>query len=413
MATAGLALAFTVPGLAQVPQPTGWITAAPTALARSESQGIGIGNKLYVMGGFIGTNLNTTVNSEVYDASTNTWASMANMPEGTTHSGTAQDGDYFYIAGGFVGPHPGPITDHVWRYHIPTNTWSAFVPLPAARGAGMVVRLGRELHFFGGTVRIDGSPQYDTPEHWALNLDAATPAWTVRAPLPSPTNHLGGAVLNGKIYAIGGQFRDDEANGNQSFLWEYDPATNAWTAKASMLRPLGHIGSSTFVLNNRIVVAGGRLNGYIISNFVSEYNPVTNTWRDLTPLPVALLAPVVAVAGGRMVVNGGEDGNSVLATTWRSGAVLATRAAATDAAVLKLWPNPSDGQAVNLSIYTPAAGRCQLSVTDALGRVHHATELQKTHGTVQHTLATPLRPGLYTVVVQQEGYHHAQKLVIQ
>ena len=70
-----------------------------------------------------------------------------------THGAVAVDDSTIYIAGGFVGPHPGPQTDHVWKYDTVTRTWSAGPALPGARGAGALVRLGRELHFFGGTER--------------------------------------------------------------------------------------------------------------------------------------------------------------------------------------------------------------------------------------------------------------------
>lgn len=399
---------------AQVAQPITWVQATSAALARSEAEGIGIGNKLYVISGFYGNGLNVTVNCEMYDASTNVWSPIADIPEPITHSGAAEDGAWLYVAGGYVGTHPGPITDHVWRYHIPTNTWSAFVPLPAARGAGMVVRLGRELHFFGGAVRLNGIVQYDAPDHWALNLDATAPAWIARAPLPVPTNHLGGAALNGKLYAVGGQFLDNESFGNQAAMWEYDPTTNAWTAKATMPRGLGHISNSTFALNNRIVAVGGRLNGNIISAYMVEYSPATNSWRDLTFLPTSLLAPVAAVVDGRLTVNGGHDGFSPhLATNWRSGAVLSTAATAATRAGLVLWPNPALNQSITIEVNTPTAGNCQVQVTDALGRVPQSFEWNKPSGKAQYSLAAGLRPGFYTVAVRQGAYYDMQKLIIE
>jgi len=408
-----LSLGSSAAALAQVPA-FSWAPAPDCALARSEAQGIGLGNKLYVMSGFYNANYEVTLQAEVYDVVANTWTPMANIPEAITHTGTVVDGDYLYIVGGYVGTHPGPITDHAWRYHIPSNTWSPFVPLPAARGAGTLVRLDRELHFFGGCVRVNGTVLNDTPEHWTLNLDAATPAWVARAPLPSPTNHLGGAALNGKVYAIGGQLLGDEGFGNQNTLFEYNPGTNTWTARANLPRGLGHITNSVFTLNNRIVVVGGRHNGWSLSANIVEYNPATNTWRDLTPLPTGLLSPVAGMAGGRLVVNGGDDGTApVVATTWRSATALGTQPARTDAGQLAVWPNPGAAPAQVLRFDSPLAGTFQIQVSDALGRTVAQRTASKPAGAVQQALALDLRPGLYRIAVRQGEYQASQKLVVE
>ncbi|RYU81628.1 T9SS C-terminal target domain-containing protein [Hymenobacter persicinus] len=413
LATSLLLAAALRPAVAQVAVPISWVAAAPTTLGRSESQGVGVGNKVYVMGGFYDTSLQVTLNGEVYDVTTDTWAPMANMPEGITHSGTAEDGNNLYLAGGYVGQAPGAITDHVWRYNIPTNTWSAMPPLPGARGAGIIVRLGRELHFYGGAIRVGGTVVRDTPDHWALNLDAPLPAWTVRAPLPVATNHLGGAALNGKIYAIGGQLLGDEDFGNQSSIYEYDPTANAWTAKAPMPRALGHTANSVCVLNNRIVVIGGRLNGPAIAGQVVEFNPAANSWRDLTPLPLPLLAPVAAVAGGRLIINGGYDGlHPTVTSTWRSSLVLGSRPAQHLPAALALWPNPSTGRGVSLTVDTPQSGACAVQISNALGQDQQSLTFSKPAGAFRHDLTVALRPGVYSVALRQGSYYAVQKLVV-
>ncbi len=405
-------VALSLPALAQVPA-LNWVPASPTMLGRSESQGAGVGTRLYVIGGFYNGAYDAAPSGEVYDASTDSWTAMADMPEPLTHAGTAEDGDNLYLAGGYVGRHPGPITDHVWRYHTPSNTWSAFVSLPAARGAGIVARVGRELHFCGGAVRVGGNVLFDAPEHWALSLDAPTPTWVARAPLPAPTNHLGGTALNGKLYVMGGQLLGDESFGNQSTLFEYDPATDAWTTRAPMPRPLGHLTSSVFPLNNRLVVVGGRRNGPLISEDVIEYNPATDTWRDLTALPIHLLAPVAGVAGGRLVVNGGEDGQLLSSATWRSAAILAAPPDLRRPVSFGVWPNPAAGGAGRLLVETPGTSPCQVVIRDALGRVQVEATLSAAESPGRYPLAVALRPGLYSVALQQGPYAAVRKLVVE
>ncbi|UQN09750.1 NPCBM/NEW2 domain-containing protein [Deinococcus sp. QL22] len=294
-----------------------WTQKADALKAVSEAQGAAVNGKLYIFGGF-DSNLQTNSRVQAYDPATNTWSSARYIPEPITHGAVAVDGQTIYVAGGFVGNHPGPQTAHVWKYDVSTDTWSAGPNLPGARGGGALVRLGRTLHFFGGTERdVTNGDLYrrDSPEHWVLQLDGGT-AWTAAAPLPNPRNHLAGAVLNGKIYALGGQHLGDEYGGNQSAVHMYDPATNTWTARASLPLAIGHINASTVVMNGRIVVISGvTQNSAEVSN-ISEYDPAANTWTALTPLPAPRQSPVADVINGQLVVATGALPSGAYATTW-------------------------------------------------------------------------------------------------
>ena len=59
----------------------------------------------------------------------------------------------------------------------------------------------------------------------------AEDSWVVLAPMPTARSMLGVAVVDGKIYAIGG------TSGTQNILGTnevYDPATNKWSSKTPM-----------------------------------------------------------------------------------------------------------------------------------------------------------------------------------
>ncbi|WP_019009265.1 NPCBM/NEW2 domain-containing protein [Deinococcus aquatilis] len=294
-----------------------WTQRADAIKAVSEAQGAAVNGKLYIFGGF-DSNLQTNARVQVYDPAANTWSAARDMPEQITHGAVAVDGQTIYMAGGFVGTHPGPQTAHVWKYNVGTNTWSAGPNLPGARGAGALVKLDRTLHFFGGTERDLADRNIykrDSPEHWVLQLDGGT-AWTVAAPLPNPRNHLAGAVLNGKIYALGGQHLGDEEAGNQSAVHLYDPANNTWTARANLPLPEGHINASTVTWNGRIMVISGVTQRSAEVANVSEYDPAANTWTALTPLPAPRQSPVADVINGQLVVATGSLPSGAYATSW-------------------------------------------------------------------------------------------------
>src|SRR5262249_41900049 len=199
--------------------PFAWGTVAPLPVPRFEANNAAVNDQLYVLGGFYNSDIQATTEVDRYDPGTNTWTIRSDMPQPITHAGTAVDGQTIYLAGGFVGDGLSQVTNRVLRYHAATDSWSDAPPLPEARGAGALVRLGRQLHFFGG---LDPT-LHDRSEHWVLDLDGGT-NWTSAAPLPNPRNHLGYTDLNGKAYAIGGQHLLDEGSGNQTEVDAYEPA---------------------------------------------------------------------------------------------------------------------------------------------------------------------------------------------
>ena len=308
------------------PAPLSWVEHTASPIPLYEGQGAAVNGRLYVFGGFdknVDGQPIATRAAHVYDPATDQWATLNDIPDAVTHAGVAVDGTVLYVAGGFMGNHPGPQTDHVWKYDTTADHWTAMPPLPRARGAGALVRLGRELHYFGGTERTaDGHYLQDDGDHLVLSLDAPT-TWRQAAPLPNPRNHLGGAVLGGMIYAVGGQHLGNEAYSDQTDVDRYDPATDTWTAVASLPMPLGHITASTIVLGSRLVVVGGvtlathaGANEGLESDEVTAYDPATDQWAPLTSLPGPRQSPVADVIANTLVVTTGSTAEGPVDNTW-------------------------------------------------------------------------------------------------
>jgi len=263
-----------------------WTTVAPLPVARSEAAGAVVDRNLYVFGGYIKSTVKPFARpisrSDVYNPANNTWTRIADLPNPLTHTGTAVDGRNIYLAGGYPGTQNGGqrfATTAVWRYNVDTKDWLAMPSLPEARGGGALTRLDRELHFFGGSDINRASKG----THWVLSLDNST-GWRSAAPLPNPRNHLADAQLGGKLYAIGGQRGQDRELVTQTSVHRWDPATNTWTAVASLPRGRSHISAATFVMDNRIIVVGGEISHTNSVSDVTAYNPLSNTWIALPPL---------------------------------------------------------------------------------------------------------------------------------
>ena len=127
----------------------------------------------------------------------------------------------------------------------------AVTPLPEPRGAGALVLLDRNLHFFGGT----GPDRFTAvADHWVRSVDSDD-GWTKAAPLPEASNHLNGAALDGKVYAIAGQAGHDKTSVMKTGVFAWDPATDTWSSVAALPSPRSH--TNTVVFDGQIIVLGG------------------------------------------------------------------------------------------------------------------------------------------------------------
>lgn len=108
--------------------------------------------------------------------------------------------------------------------------------------------------------------------------------WTAKAPMPTARSGFGLVDVNGSLYAIGGF---NKGQGDFSAANEvYDPATNTWTEKAAM--PTHRVSFAMVVYQDKIYVFGGQIlvGGHrVVINVSEAYNPATDSWKTLTPMP--------------------------------------------------------------------------------------------------------------------------------
>jgi N-acetylneuraminic acid mutarotase len=182
---------------------------------------------------------------------------------------------------------------------------------------------------------------------------AVEDSWTTLKPVPTIRSRLGVAVVNGKIYAIGG--RND--GGYLSTNEEYDPATNTWTTKTPIPTTSSNPASAT--INNKI---------YVIGSFQSDlnqiYDPESDTWSQGVPIPTAVgLAGAGATTGlfapKRIYVIGGYPSydevrlNQVYdpeTDTWSSGTQMPTARHSLGVAVVNDTLYAIGGGSTNLNV---------------------------------------------------------------
>ncbi|MCI0620391.1 MAG: hypothetical protein L0387_01730 [Acidobacteria bacterium] len=281
-------------------EPVAFQPIAPSPLPLFEAQNVVSRGKLYVFGGFVG-NLKVTARSDIYDPSTDTWTRIGDMPIAVTHAGFAVDGDTVWMAGGFLGDHPGKAVRDVWKYDTAGDRWTPGPALPEERASGGLALLGRELHFIGG---LKKDRQTDSSDHWVLSLDG-DPKWTAKAPMPVPRNHMAVVAYEGRIYALGGVYGHDGISGDLAVAHVYDPLTDNWREVAPLRRPRSHFEPGTFIAGGRIVIVGGRSDKIQVLYDITAYDPARDVWQELPSLPVPLRAPLAKAIGNEVIIGQG------------------------------------------------------------------------------------------------------------
>ena len=106
--------------------------------------------------------------------------------------------------------------------------------------------------------------------------------------------------------------RDRDGTGAITDVLEaYDPATDAWTVLAPMPDPTN--GAAGAVINGLLYVIGGNT-GSGDTNAVSVYDPATDSWSRSTPMPSARCSMASGVIGNTAYLAGGRNASWSLST---------------------------------------------------------------------------------------------------
>src|SRR5262249_46504192 len=136
---------------------------------------------------------------------------------------------------------------------------------------------------------------------------AANP-WFQGAPFPEASEEVLGATAAGKVYVFAGLAPGWKP---KAMVYEYDPASNQWAKKRPMRLPSHHVPFAP--LNNKIYAFGGFTYpdsgppGWNAVNNAWEYDPATDEWKELAPMPTKRGAASAGVANGKIYVTGGAN----------------------------------------------------------------------------------------------------------
>jgi N-acetylneuraminic acid mutarotase len=196
--------------------------------------------------------------------------------------------------------------------------------------------------------------------------DPTADKWTQKANMLTPRSFLSAVVVDGKIYAIGGW----AGPGILLTVEMYDPTADKWTQKADMQTPREIAG--TYVYNGKIYVTGGLTgepDNLLVTSAAEVYDPMTDTWTEAPDLPTPRLGHSSTIVNGKVYVIGGSvqfpghglsnvDIYDPTTGVWTTGANLPDRRDAHVAGMV-------DGKIYVIGGFRGFVGRVGLSVVEA------------------------------------------------
>jgi N-acetylneuraminic acid mutarotase len=274
------------------PQTNTWTSKQNMPTARYGLQTYLVGNKIYAIGGSQ-AQYTSLAKVEVYYPDLDKWEARADMPFTDYYFASAVVNNKIYVIGGTPDGATGVL--NIWEYD-PTqdpsaqNGWIQKADIPTQRGAATAAVVDGKIYLIGGYVPSTGS-NYATNEMY----DPTTNSWQAKQPMPTPRGFINSAVLNGKIYVIAGGYPTATKK-----LEVYDPVQNSWMPKKDL---------NVARVNARAAVYGGKIYvfaGYPNITSCEYYDPVTDTWTYFSNFPESIGGTVsVAVYNNLIYVFGG------------------------------------------------------------------------------------------------------------
>jgi N-acetylneuraminic acid mutarotase len=191
----------------------------------------------------------------------------------------------------------GRTTDSPAPVDIQTpGAWTTLAPMPSARQEVAVAVLNDRVFVIGGFG--PGGESVATVESY----DPTTDRWETRVPLPAATHHAAAAVVGGRLFVAGGYGGGRVSWTPLRTVYEYDEARNSWATRAPLRQARG--GLAMVTLGTRLHAVGGAADS--TSNAHEAYDPEADRWVDAAPMPTARDHLAAAALQGKLWAIGGR-----------------------------------------------------------------------------------------------------------
>ncbi|SNY69434.1 S8 family serine peptidase [Paractinoplanes atraurantiacus] len=154
-----------------------------------------------------------------YDPGANAWTRKADNPAPRSAAGQAVADSKLYAVGGCTTSGCLPMSNSVVRYDASADTWETLANYPKSLAFASCGGID-------GTVYCSGGNDGNASQKASYAFDPAAGTWSPIADAPSDHWAASFAVANGKLLVVGGS----QANAVTNAGFAYDPAAGAWAA---------------------------------------------------------------------------------------------------------------------------------------------------------------------------------------
>ncbi|WP_437371980.1 malectin domain-containing carbohydrate-binding protein, partial [Maribacter litoralis] len=277
--------------------------------ARHENSFVQAGDKFYLMGGRENP---TTV--DVYDYTSDSWENLSNSMPGNLEFNHFQATEFqglIWVIGAFNNnSYPNEVPEeHIWAFNPATQNWIQGPEIPESRrrGSSGLVVYNNKFYILGGNTNGHNGGYVN----WFDEYDPMSGTWTALADAPHARDHFAAVIIDDKIYAAGGRLSGGDGGPFAPTIAEvdvYDLTNSSWsTLPLGQNIPTSRAGASAVNFNDKLLVIGGEPeNSGPAYSITEEYDPNSQTWKELPSLNFERHGTQAIVSGEGVFILGGS-----------------------------------------------------------------------------------------------------------
>lgn len=240
-----------------------------------------LGNYMYVAGGYDRHSWCSSPDLYRYNPRNRSWTEMTPMTQPrVSFALCSSDKGIYAVAGIEHIVHDGQDRENILKtgefYDPEIGLWTTLPLLPHGSFSTAAAFCRNTLFVSGG---INDDPEDNVPVNYLRTYVPGQESWVLMAPMLTERQGHAMVTFGDKLFVLGGYHSGaDTVSFDHCLKTEvYDVELNQWTQLKDFPGHLGHVHSSSAVLNNKIYIIGGRH----ASRFLGAFNPETNELEDM------------------------------------------------------------------------------------------------------------------------------------
>lgn len=255
---------------------------------------------------------------EVFSTTSNDWRNASSLPTTINHGNVAAVNGKIYVLGGLNGSNFWTGIGDCYEYDPGTDSWKTLPSMPTgtARGASAMGVHGSTIYVAGGLTVLNPVTGAQSSTDIVSSYHTKTREWKTLPSLPEGRDHVGGVVVKGVFYVVGGRVNGARNVRNTVYAMNVSRSDRKWVEKAAM--PTARGGLSTGAIGSKIFTFGGEGDAALIPNGVYDsvevYDTLSDSWEALPPMPfprhgtnAASIGPGIHIPGGSNVTGAGAQ----------------------------------------------------------------------------------------------------------